>query len=122
MIACYAGWVSAQIYADGTVWPCCVRADKLGNLREHGYDFRSIWFGEEIKEVRKSIAAKECHCPLANASYTNMLHDVPTLARVARKVLGAKSGRAALGGAAAESSLSGADSAAGGQRSGDAVR
>jgi len=87
VIDCYAGWVSAQIYADGTVWPCCVRADNLGNLRDHNYDFKEIWFGEKIKEVRRSIAAKECHCPLANASYTNMLHDIPTLARVSASVL-----------------------------------
>lgn len=87
VIDCYAGWVSAQIYADGTVWPCCVRADNLGNLRDHNYDFKEIWFGEKIKEVRRSIAAKECHCPLANASYTNMLHDLPTLTRVGAKVL-----------------------------------
>lgn len=87
VIPCYAGWASAQIYADGTVWPCCVRADKLGNLRDHNYDFKEIWFGEKIKEVRQSIAAKECHCPLANASYTNMLLDVPTLAKVGMKVI-----------------------------------
>ena len=86
-IDCYAGWASTQIYADGTVWPCCVRADNLGNLRDHNYDFKEIWFGEKIKEVRRSIAAKECYCPLANASYTNMLHDVPTVARVGTKVL-----------------------------------
>lgn len=89
VIPCYAGWASAQIYADGTIWPCCVRADNLGNLRDHNYDFREIWFGERIMEVRRSIAAKECHCPLANASYTNMLHDVPTVTRVGAKVLGA---------------------------------
>ncbi|HEX6502325.1 MAG TPA: radical SAM protein, partial [Terriglobales bacterium] len=87
VIDCYAGWVSAQIYSDGTVWPCCVRADNLGNLRDHHYDFKEIWFGEKIKEARRSIAAKECHCPLANASYTNMLHDIPTLTRVARKIV-----------------------------------
>jgi len=86
VIDCYAGWVSAQIYADGTVWPCCVRADDLGNLRDHNYDFKEIWFGEKIKKVRRSISAKECHCPLANAMYTNMLHDLPTLARVGAKV------------------------------------
>lgn len=86
VIDCYAGWASAQIYADGAVWPCCVRADNLGNLRDHNYDFASIWFGEKIKEVRRSIAAKECHCPLANASYTNMLMDVPTVTRVGAKV------------------------------------
>lgn len=89
VIDCYAGWASAQIYADGTVWPCCVRADKLGNLRNHNYDFKEIWFGEKIREVRRSIAAKECHCPLANASYTNMLHNVPTLARVGGNLLSA---------------------------------
>jgi MoaA/NifB/PqqE/SkfB family radical SAM enzyme len=87
VIGCYAGWASAQIYADGTVWPCCVRADDLGNLREHNYDFKEIWFGEKIKEVRHSIAAKECYCPLANASYTNMLMDVPTAVRVSSKVI-----------------------------------
>ena len=87
VIACYAGWVSAHIYADGTVWPCCVRADNLGNLRDHNYDFKEIWFGQKIQEVRRSIAAKECHCPLANASYTSMLHDIGTLARVGAKVL-----------------------------------
>lgn len=87
VIPCYAGWASAQIYADGTVWPCCVRADDLGNLRDHNYDFKAIWFGDKIKEVRRSIAAKECHCPLANASYTNMLMDVPTLTRVGTKVI-----------------------------------
>jgi len=87
VIDCYAGWASAQIYADGTVWPCCVRADKIGNLRNHNYDFKEIWFGDKIKEVRRSIAAKECHCPLANASYTNMLIDVSTLTRVSAKLL-----------------------------------
>jgi MoaA/NifB/PqqE/SkfB family radical SAM enzyme len=87
VMPCYAGWASAQIYADGTVWPCCVRADNLGNLREVDYDFPAIWFGEKIEAVRRSIAAKECYCPLANASYTNLLHDVPTLVRVAKKVL-----------------------------------
>ncbi len=58
VIDCYAGWVSAQIYANGTVWPCCVRADDLGNLRDHNYDFKEIWFGEKIKQVRRSIAAR----------------------------------------------------------------
>ncbi len=87
VMACYAGWASAQIYSDGTVWPCCVRADDLGNLRDFDYDFKAIWFGDKIKEVRRSIAAKECYCPLANASYTNMLHDLPTLTKVGAKLI-----------------------------------
>lgn len=87
VIPCYAGWASAQIYADGSVWPCCIRADNLGNLREYNYDFREIWFGKQIESVRRSISAKECYCPLANASYTNMLHDLSTVTRVGKKLI-----------------------------------
>ncbi len=87
VIPCYAGWTSAQIYADGQVWPCCVRADNLGNLRDVSYDFRQIWFAEKAQKVRQSIKNKECHCPLANASYTNMLCHYPTLFKVGWRVL-----------------------------------
>lgn len=86
VIPCFAGSASAQIYANGEVWPCCIRADNLANLRDVDYDFRRIWFSAEANRVRASIKAKECHCPLANASYTNMLLHVPTLARVGTKV------------------------------------
>ncbi len=87
VIGCYAGWASAQIYADGTVWPCCVRADNMGKLRDYDYDFGAIWFSPEADRIRQSIYNKECHCPLANASYTNMLHHPPTVLKVARRVI-----------------------------------
>lgn len=87
IIDCYAGWASAQIYANGEVWPCCVRADNLGSLRDADYDFARIWFSPQTDIVRRSIKNKECHCPLANASYTNMLHHIPTLLRVGTTVI-----------------------------------
>ncbi|MEO8285660.1 MAG: radical SAM protein [Chloroflexota bacterium] len=87
VIACYAGWASAQIYANGEVWPCCVRSDNVANLRDVDYDFKRAWFNPEADRVRKSIKNKECHCPLANASYTNMLMHPPTLARVGTRVI-----------------------------------
>ncbi|MBK8128799.1 MAG: hypothetical protein IPK53_07580 [bacterium] len=62
-MATYAGWASAQIYADGAVWALCVRADDLGNLPALNYDFKDIWFGEEGKDVRPHIAAKEYPLP-----------------------------------------------------------
>ena len=87
VIGCYAGWASAQIYANGDVWPCCVRADNMGNLRDVDYDFRAIWFSPQAERIRRSIFNKECHCPLANASYTNMLHHPPTLLKVGWRVI-----------------------------------
>jgi MoaA/NifB/PqqE/SkfB family radical SAM enzyme len=86
VVPCFAGWASTQIYANGEVWPCCIRADNLANLRDVDYDFRRIWFSPEADRVRTSIRNKECHCTLANASYTNMLMHAPTLARVGAKV------------------------------------
>jgi MoaA/NifB/PqqE/SkfB family radical SAM enzyme len=85
VIPCFAGWASAQIYGSGEVWPCCIRADNLANLRDVNYDFKRIWFSPEADRVRTSIRNKECHCPLANASYTNMLMHLPTLTRVMGK-------------------------------------
>jgi len=82
VIPCYAGVTSAQISPDGEVWSCCIKAESMGNLRNNDYNFKKIWFSKEMKKERLSIKNKECYCPLANASYTNMLMHFPTLTRV----------------------------------------
>jgi MoaA/NifB/PqqE/SkfB family radical SAM enzyme len=82
LLPCYAGYASAQIYCDGNVWPCCVRAESMGNLRNADHDFRRIWFSPTANQMRRSMIDRRCHCPLANAAYTNMLMHPPTLARV----------------------------------------
>src|SRR5712692_9287895 len=86
IVPCLAGVASAQIAPNGDVWTCCIRAESVGNLREHGYDFRSVWTTTHADELRRSIKAGECYCPLANASYTNMLCHTPTLTSVALTV------------------------------------
>jgi MoaA/NifB/PqqE/SkfB family radical SAM enzyme len=86
VIPCMAGVASAQIAPNGDVWTCCVRAQSMGNLREHDYDFGSVWKTGKADQLRRSIKAGECHCPLANAAYTNMLTHGPTVARVAADV------------------------------------
>jgi len=86
VIPCMAGIASAQIAPNGDVWTCCVRAESMGNLREHNYDFSTVWRTGRADALRRSIKAGECHCPLANASYTNMLTHVPTLIKVATDV------------------------------------
>jgi MoaA/NifB/PqqE/SkfB family radical SAM enzyme len=89
VIPCQAGWASGHIAPNGDVWTCCVRAESVGNLRQTGYDLRPIWFEQvgQMHRLRTSISGRECACPMANASYANMLLHPPTLARVARKVL-----------------------------------
>ena len=85
-IPCYAGIASAQIAPNGDVWFCCVRAEPIGNLRDAGYDFEKIWFGENARRARVDVARAACACPLANASYTNMLMHVPTLSGVSLEI------------------------------------
>jgi MoaA/NifB/PqqE/SkfB family radical SAM enzyme len=86
IIPCMAGIASAQIAPNGDVWTCCIRAESVGNLREHNYDFTATWTTAKANEMRRSIKAGECYCPLANASYTNMLCHVPTMTSVALEV------------------------------------
>jgi MoaA/NifB/PqqE/SkfB family radical SAM enzyme len=86
IIPCMAGVASAQIAPNGDVWTCCVRAQSMGNLRDHDYDFGSVWRTAKADQLRRSIKARECYCPLANAAYTNMLMHVPTVTKVAADV------------------------------------
>ncbi|MCL2062931.1 MAG: 4Fe-4S cluster-binding domain-containing protein [Candidatus Cloacimonetes bacterium] len=82
IIPCYSGVVSCQIAPDGDVWACCIKAKSLGNLRKNKYNLKKILRNIKFKKERKYIKDKQCYCPLANASYTNMLLDFKTLFRV----------------------------------------
>jgi MoaA/NifB/PqqE/SkfB family radical SAM enzyme len=90
IIPCYAGWASAQIAPDGDLWSCCVRAEPVGNLRDVGYDLGRFWVDDyaPMEELRRSIAAGECACPMANAAYTNMLLHPSTALGVLRESAG----------------------------------
>ena len=79
---CYAGFASCQITPYGDIWPCCVLGytQSMGNLREHEYEFRRVWFSERAQGIRRYVNNGNCSCPLANAWYTstfcNMGHAV----------------------------------------------
>ena len=82
VIPCFAGFASAHIAPGGDVWLCCIKAEPVGNLREAHYDFASVWNSREAREMRSDIKKRRCYCPLANASYTNILYDLPRLFKV----------------------------------------
>ncbi len=82
VLPCYSGVASTQISPEGDIWTCCIKAKALGNLRTNKYNFREIWFNHDAELERRSIHKRQCWCPLANAAYTNMLMDFPTLWRV----------------------------------------
>lgn len=83
MPVCHAGFLSVHIGADGDVWSCCVLARSFGNLRDHGFDFRKVWYSPAAEEFRTWMRERRCACPLANAAYTNLLAEPAAAARMA---------------------------------------
>ncbi len=83
LIPCYAGFISTQISPEGNVWPCCIRAEVMGNLPEADYQFPKVWFSPQAEKLRARIKQRNCFCPLANAAYTNLLCNTASLIRAA---------------------------------------
>lgn len=80
---CYAGRVNVQIAPDGEVWPCCIKAESIGNLRYSKYNFEKVWTSYKAKKIRRNI--RKCSCPMANIYYSNSLLNPLTLLSVVSK-------------------------------------
>lgn len=89
VLPCYGGISSVHISPYGDVWPCAILGyDKpFGNIRDHNYDFKSVWYSERAAEVRKYIRELRCWCPLANQAYSNILCSPAAMAKVAATML-----------------------------------
>jgi MoaA/NifB/PqqE/SkfB family radical SAM enzyme len=83
-IPCYAGISNAHMTPYGDIWACCTLGynKPMGNLRDYGYDFKRLWNSQQAKEVRSYIRDGNCHCPMANQMYSNILLHTPSLTRV----------------------------------------
>lgn len=55
---CFAGQLSGTIQSDGSVFPCELLKESLGNLKHE--DFQKIWLGPKNQAARKKI--KGCFC------------------------------------------------------------
>jgi MoaA/NifB/PqqE/SkfB family radical SAM enzyme len=59
-LTCYAGTAGGVIYDEGTV-SSCENLEPVGNLRDHGWNFRNLWFSAAMQARRKQ-AADGCFC------------------------------------------------------------
>src|SRR5215204_5720074 len=66
-MTCYAGTAGAVIYDEGTV-SSCENKDAVGNLRDHDWNFQSLWRSEAMKARRKEVA-DGCFCTHESNSY-----------------------------------------------------
>lgn len=88
VIPCYAGISNAHMTPYGDIWACCTIGyeNPIGNLRDYNYNFHSLWHSPQAESVRSYIKAGNCHCPMANQMYSNILLHAPSLTRVLYKI------------------------------------
>jgi hypothetical protein len=89
VIPCYAGISNAHMSPYGDIWACCTLGyeKSMGNVRDYNYDFQALWNSSQAEKVRTFIKEGNCHCPLANQAYSNILMHVPSLIRVMKNLL-----------------------------------
>lgn len=74
-VVCSGGRETAVMYPSGDIAGCEMRKNVLGNIRQHNYDFTSVWFSDKGKEFRETVGkADECagcyhHCFISPAIF-----------------------------------------------------
>lgn len=72
-IPCYAGTTNLVLSETGEIFPCEIRADSFGNIRDYGYDIQRLLKNEQTVRIKKSIKNNECHCTHECNFMTNIL-------------------------------------------------
>ena len=92
-IPCYAAKLSVVLLSNGDVVPCELLKDKLGNVRDVGYDFKAIWYSEKAREIRRQIRKTRCFCTYECFLTNNILFNPRMLPWIAKEWLGLKLSR-----------------------------
>lgn len=72
-LPCTAGKLSAVIFEDGSVHPCEILGESLGNLNDVGWDLRELWERARADELRAKIRDTRCVCTWECAQADNVL-------------------------------------------------
>lgn len=80
--ACYAAKLTGVLMADGSVYPCELIAEPLGNVRDFSYDFPALWRSAHAESVRRGIDVAKCACTYECAWGVNVLFGVNHLPRL----------------------------------------
>ncbi len=73
LIPCYAGRASLVLTENGDVYPCEIRQDAFGNIRDYGYDLARVCDTPAAKRALASIRERECYCSHECNFMTNIL-------------------------------------------------
>ena len=61
VIPCRAATLLPVIDEKGNVYHCEI-LPPIGNLKDHDFNFKKVWYSDKAKKQRKDIANKKCYC------------------------------------------------------------
>lgn len=73
LIPCYAGRLNLVLTETGEVYPCEMRAESFGNVRDYGYHMGRIVRSRTARTVTESIQSGRCYCTHECYFMTNIL-------------------------------------------------
>ena len=72
-VPCTAGQLSAVVFENGSVHPCEMLGEELGNLNDVDWDLGKLWEAAAAKQLRQEIRDKRCTCTWECAQADNVL-------------------------------------------------
>lgn len=84
LMPCYAGRLNLVLTENGSVYPCEILSDRLGNVRDTNYDLHQILRSERARAAMRAIDDNCCHCTHECYFLTNILFNprhYPALAK-----------------------------------------
>jgi radical SAM protein with 4Fe4S-binding SPASM domain len=70
---CSAGSLGGIIYPDGSVYPCEILSESIGNLKDYNYNLQHLWNSAKGDELRDQIQETACVCSHECTLSTNFL-------------------------------------------------
>ncbi len=86
-LPCTAGKLSAVIFEDGSVRPCEILGDELGNLNEVDWDLSRLWENARAARLRDTIRETRCACTWECAQADNVLFRARSWPQLALRAL-----------------------------------
>lgn len=78
------------INSDGTVFPCELLMDELGNFRKEEYDFRKIVKGPKTKKIKLKIRNTNCYCQWPCAIGINSYYKISSYPKILKNIIYSK--------------------------------
>jgi MoaA/NifB/PqqE/SkfB family radical SAM enzyme len=90
LIPCYAGRLNLVLTEMGDLYPCELSNQKIGNVRDHGYDVKKLLDSPGAKKVIDKIEPGACYCSHECYFTTNILFNLRMYPRLASDYLKVK--------------------------------